>query len=371
MFPNCGVFESLDSNALAMKCVVATGRGRSTDYANILDIREDWPRPEKTKGQLLLRVQACALAPGDVRTLSGYTNIVQNPESGGAYVPGGDVVGIVEEPDEETAKFKAGDCVIAQFDGVPSGGLGEFAAVSTRKCVLKPEGMSSIAAAASAVSPMVAMRLVNAWVKEGDRVLVLGATGGVGIHVIQLLKMRSVSYVAATARRVDVLKNYKIDRAIDYSQEDWWEIAEFQQNKFDVVLDLAAPGKEGEAWFNAKHILKTGFNGGRFITIVGPTPIFRLQTVLDILSLIRKILIDSYATKLTPWLPRYKWEQCLGKASSEEWQELFKLVADGDLTVVTDPAGPFPFTAKGVRDALMLQETRHAIGKIVVTVRND
>lgn len=354
-----------------MKCVLATDRGSGKDYDKILEIREKWPRPKRRPGQLLLRVQACALAPGDVRTLSGYTKLLQTPKGGVPYVPGGDVVGVVVEADEKTPKFKEGDCVIARFAGVPSGGLGEYATVKSKTCAVKPEGMSIVDAAAIAVSPMVALRLAKKWVRKGDRVLVLGSTGGVGIHLIQLLKDHGASFVAATAKRPDLLEQYDVDRPIDYNKENFWEIPEFKKEKFDLVIDLAAPGKKGEAFRRSKAIVKPGFYGGRYISPTGKTPIFRMQTPLDVLSLIKNMLIDSYTSKLTPWVPRFKWELALEDGNDEEWQELFKLVADGKLKIVTDPAGPFPFTEKGVRDAFLLQESRHPIGKVVILVGDE
>ena len=354
-----------------MKCALVTGRGSGKDYDKILEMREGWKKPERKKGQLLLRVQACALAPGDVRTLSGMTKLVQTPKGGVPYVPGGDMVGVVVEADEKTPKFKVGDCVIARFSGIPHGGLGEYATVRTRVCAIKPEWMSSVDAAAVSVSPFVALRLTKKWVRKGDRVLVIGSTGGVGIHLIQILKLFGASYVAATAKRIDLLEQYDVDRAIDYNKENWWEIEEFKKDKFDLVFDLAAPGKPGEAWKHSKQILKSGFNGGRYISPTGNTPIFRVQTVLDVLGLVRRMMIDSYVTKLTPWLPRYKWELALEDGDDAEWQELFKLVEDGKMRIVTDPSGPFPFTEKGVRDAFLLQESRHPIGKVVVKVEDS
>ena len=79
--------------------------------------------------------------------------------------------------------------------------------------------MSVAEAAALPASVVVAVIVVETWVKSGDRVLVLGATGGVGIHAVQLLKGAGASFVAATARMPARLEAMGVDRVIKYTEE--------------------------------------------------------------------------------------------------------------------------------------------------------
>ena len=353
-----------------MKGAIARAYGAGPDFDDILDIKPDWPLPKRGKGQLLIRVQACSLAPGDVRTLSGWTKYFQVPEGGLPYIPGGDVTGIVEEADEASAAFKVGDAVVSRFYGTPSGGLAEHAVVETRLTALRPSFLSVEQAAAIPASPIVAMRLAKTWVRKGDRVLVIGGTGGVGSHLLQLLKGAGASFVAATGTRAEMLTSLGADLAINYEKENWWEAAALKRPKLDLIIDLAAPGKEREAWRHGKTLLKSGWKGGRYIAQAGPKALFKVQKLGEALAMARKILWDSYYTKLTPWIPRYKWwVMCLADlGDEEEWTELFKRIEDGELRIVTDPSGPFPFTPKGIRDAFRLQESRHPLGKVVVLV---
>merc|ERR1712166_553288 len=102
----------------------------------------------------------------------------------------------------------------------------------------------------------------------------------------------------------------------------------------------------------------------------GPTPHFKVQTVPQALGLMRTILLGGAGPKIMPWLPRYSWFTG-GLASpikDELYAEIFMLVNDSKLRIVTDPAGPFPFTVEGVLDAFALQESRHTQGKVVVLV---
>ena len=356
-----------------MKGAIATAYGDGSKFDDILDIKTDWDMPKRGKGQLLVRVQACSLAPGDVRTLSGWTKLFQVPKGGFPYIPGGDVTGVVEEADEATSKFKVGDAVVSRFFGTPSGGLAEYAVVETRLTALKPPSLSIEEAAAIPASPIVALRLSKTWVRKGDRVLVIGGSGGVGSHLLQLLKGAGASFVAATGTRTDTLKSLGADLAINYKEKEWWEVPELKSQKLDLIIDLAAPGKELEAWRHGKKLLKSGRKGGRFIAQAGPKALFKVQNTWQALGMARKMLWDSYYTKFIPWMPRYKWwVLCLADlGDEEEWADLFRRIEKGELRVITDPSGPFPFTPKGIRDAFRLQESRHALGKVVVRIDQE
>ena len=356
--------------AKTMKCVLVERHGGRDDFEEIIRVAEAWPQPTRGRGQLLLRVQACSLAPGDVRTMSGATRFVQTPASGFPYVPGGDVVGLVEEPDPECTTFRKGDCVIARFSDAPSGGLGEYHAVSTSLAALKPRGMSTAEAAALPASVVVAVITVERWLTPGDRVLVLGATGGVGSHAVQLLKSGGASFVAAVARIPECLAARDVDRVINYTQENWWEVSEFQGgNQFDLILDFAA---FPDAWANCGAVLKSGNEGGRFVTTAGDSPYFPVRGCWDVLVLMKNIFWRKLWTSCScvTSAPRYSWflGGLVDPIMADTWASMFQAIDDGGLRVILDSAGPFPFTEAGVKDAFRLQESRHAHGKVVILI---
>jgi len=340
--------------------------GNSDKFDDILYMSENRPRPKRGKGQMLVRVQACSLAPGDVRTMSGLTKFVQMPKSGFPYIPGGDIVGIVEEADPECSKFKVGDCVVARFSDAPSGGLAEYAVVKTSVAAIKPAGLSIVEAAAVPASVVVAVIVVQKWVQSGDRVLVLGATGGVGSHAVQLLKNAGACFVAATAQEANRLDATNVDRMIDYTKENWWEIPEFKASQFDLILDFAAFPK---AWNNCGSVLKSGRRGGRFITTAGDTPHFSVLGVCDVCALLRKMFCRSRWTSCSKSLPKYSWfvGGLADPIPDQIWTTLFKAIDDGRLKVCLDPSGPFPFSEEGVRQAFHLQASRHVHGKVVIS----
>jgi NADPH:quinone reductase-like Zn-dependent oxidoreductase len=353
-----------------MKCVVVKAHGGREEFDDIIHMTQDQPRPARGSGQLLLRVQACSLAPGDVRTMSGKTKFVQAPASGFPYIPGGDVAGIVAEADPECSKFKVGDCVIARFAGIPSGGLGQYCAVRTSLAALKPDGISVAEAAALPASGIVAVIIVEKWVKAGDRVLVLGATGGVGSHVVQLLKRAGASFVAATAQIPERLDPKHVDRIINYTHEDWWQIDEFKAEKFDLILDFAG---FDNSWLNCSGVLKDGLQNGRYITTVGDTPEYPVLNCCDVCKLMRRLFCRGVWTSFNKAKPYYSWfiGGLADPIQDKSWAALFKAIKDKHLVVKVDPAGPFPFTEQGVRDAFRLQASRHVNGKVVIMLDDE
>ena len=356
-----------------MKAAVASAYASGESYEKVISIREDIPKPTRKKGQLLVKVRAVSLAPGDVRVLSGLTKYVQRPKSGFPYVVGGDLVGTVVEPDEK-GRFRVGECIIARFSQPPYGALAEYAVVDAGLCAVKPEGLGLAEASTVANSPMVALRMAKDLVRKGDRVLVLGGAGGVGSHLVQLVKRQGASFLAATARtdHVEMLKELGVDRPIDYVSENWSELDEFKENPFDLIIDLAAEGAEGESIKRAQKIAKKGFQGGRVVTLVGPTHVFIIRNFYEMAKLmccgLAPLSCYSTWTSIDRRYSRFFWypDGLKEPIQADEWSEIFDAISKGQLKIVLDPAGPFRFSKEGICAALRLQETRHVKGKVAI-----
>lgn len=355
-----------------MKAAVGHKYASGEAYDKVITLESNWPKPKRKKGQLLVKVLACSLAPGDIRVLSGWTKLVQSPPGGLPYVLGGDLVGTVQEVGEKS-RFKVGDCIVARFSQPPNGALAEYAVVDERLSAVKPESLGLAEASTVANSPMVALRLAKSVIRKGDRVMVLGGAGGVGSHLVQLAKRQGAAYVAATSntKHIELLKSLGVDRAVDYTKVDWSAANEFKENPFDVVIDLAAEGKEGESKQRAMKIVKSGWQGGRSVTLVGPSPFYRVRNWCDLAELncvMIPFLCFSGWTRVDRRYPHYFWyDGALAEPiKEEEWKELFGAIANGQLKVVLDPAGPFKFTKEDICKAYRLQETRHVQGKVVI-----
>eukprot|EP00172_Hildenbrandia_rubra_P000397 Plantae.Rhodophyta-Hildenbrandia_rubra.ctg11914.p1 GENE.Plantae.Rhodophyta-Hildenbrandia_rubra.ctg11914~~Plantae.Rhodophyta-Hildenbrandia_rubra.ctg11914.p1 ORF type:complete len:356 (+),score=55.24 Plantae.Rhodophyta-Hildenbrandia_rubra.ctg11914:296-1363(+) len=349
-----------------MKCVTVSAFGDEDDVLNVVD---DYPKPELKPGSglMLVRVQACSTTPGDWRTYSGKADVIRNPAF--PYIPSQDVCGVVEEVDGD-CKFKVGDCVIGTwslkaFSDIPCGGMAEYALVDPKMAVIKPANLSAVEGAAlanSSVHALLAMR--KAHVKRGERVLVIGGSGGVGSSLIQIVKDVGASYVASVSTDEEMMKSLGVNRNVNYRKQAWWDIADFKANKFDVILDCA----EGiKAWKNCKPVLKSGSKGGRFIAVGDIDPDMGLHHWHQLLGLLGSTLWrQSWTFILRPLTPSYS--MFLGTPTGEVLAEVCKLAEAGRLKVILDPSSPFPFTTEGTRAAHRLQGSGRAHGKIVVQI---
>ena len=362
--------------------------GQGKDYGDIdemISVEKDVAVPSladvpesKRKTKMLIKVLAVALAPGDCRVLSGKTRNFQGPPSF-PYVPAGDCCGVVmelppqDDKDSSECPFKVGDRVAVRFDTSNHGALGEYAVVSSRVADKVPESISSdgAAALASASPATVLADRIN----PGERVLVLGAGGGVGSHFCQLLRHRGASYVVGSSKTPERLTQDPIscDEAIDYTTQDVWTMDEFIQNPFDVVVDFASghwPRIVEDSGKGKPLIVKSYAEGGRYITTSPDAPTYEIPSIWKMMEIFlfpalwRAAISRSWSRSS---LPGYSFVLAL-PAERDVITRTMKLAEDKVLKPVLDPQGPFPFTTDGVRKAFRVLESRHAQGKVVVHV---
>jgi NADPH:quinone reductase-like Zn-dependent oxidoreductase len=354
-----------------MKAVVANSFGKAEDVLSV-DAERPRPRVEPGSKKVLIRVKACALSPGDWRTLHGDADLVRHPPF--PYVPAHDICGTVVEldPSDNTGiKFKVGDEVVATWSEIALGGLAEYALADASRTVLKPPRVSAAEGAAAANSAGHALRIVRekGRVQAGERVLVLGASGGVGTALVQLVKQAGASYIAATSTQEQLMRSLGADEILDYRSRDWWTVEEFKTNQFDVIFDLV----EGAAgWERAKSsgVLKRGVAGGRFVAVTMMNPRQPFHTVGDMAGFMSGILWRWTWTRVASLCVPLN-TPVLSGVDGETLTEVLAAVDAGRLKVVLDPRSPFPFTLEGVVAAFQLQDSMHAHGKVVIQVSDD
>lgn len=348
-----------------MKAAVATGFGNIDD--NIF-LRDDWPTPtidlDDDQEHLIIRVLACALAPGDVRVLSGKTAKIQLPE-GPPWVLGSDVSGVVVQA-PSSSRFQAGDYVISRFDEPkPQGGVAEYRKVLiklTEKC---PNTISAIVACGLPASAMAAKRIVTDFVREGDRVLVIGGSGAVGSSILQYAKLRGPSFIAAVSSQVEMCMRLGADQVVDYLDQKWWEVADFQKQKFDVVIDLV----NGDNWTVGAWTGKAIKGKGKYIAIMPgvQTEIDITRGLLDMVPFMTVFFARMFWSRLSPNIPKWVVPEAL-RLVDGDLKELLEDVESGRLEPIVDPESPFEFDDGGVRKAMALQKSKHAHGKVVVKI---
>ncbi|CAG9461758.1 unnamed protein product [Pedinophyceae sp. YPF-701] len=348
----------------AMKHASAKAFGPTHEVLQVLDDGRDRPTPGK--GELLVRVLAVSLSGSDWRSMHGDVPGIKKPAKGFPYVPGGDCCSEVVALGPGVAEFQAGDRVVSTWQVFGEGALAEYATVKASLSAKLPATVRPEEGAALANSAGHALKAVRgAKVKAGDRVLVLGGSGGVGTALVQLARRAGAAYVACTTTNGALVRELGADRVIDYRHSSWANDPLLAKEPVDVVFDCA----EGEeAWLAAleSRAVKRGKHGGRFVSI---------HTVW-------RMLLTSYwdvAKFMAPRLARGPWSALhRGSAPRHSFHvedvdgkvlaEVLQLAGAGQLKVPLDTRGPFPFTTEGVRAAFDLHESHHARGKVVIKV---
>jgi len=184
-----------------------------------LSVRE-MPRPSPGKGFVLVRVKAVSVHAGDHHMLTGRPYLIR-AAVGRREIPGMDFSGVVEALGSNVEQFSLGDSVFGTAD-VACGAFAEFACVPAKCVVKKPENVDWEAAAAVPTSGQTALQAlrIGPAVKPGDRVLVNGASGGVGSFAVQLAKSMGahVTAVCSTAN-VELVRSLGADTVVDYRKE--------------------------------------------------------------------------------------------------------------------------------------------------------
>jgi NADPH:quinone reductase-like Zn-dependent oxidoreductase len=194
------------------------------------------PAPVAGPGDLIVRTRAAGVDRGTWHLMTGQPYAVRlmfglrRPKH---PVPGRDVAGIVTEVGEDVTGVSVGDEVMGTADG----SFAELALVPQSRVAHKPDRLSFEQAAALPVSGLTALQAVRdaGRVKPGDRVLVVGASGGVGSYTIQIATAYGAEVTGvASGAKADLVRSLGATRVIDYTREDLAD-----GTRYDVILDIA------------------------------------------------------------------------------------------------------------------------------------
>lgn len=216
-----------------MKAIVQDKYGSS----DVLELR-DIEKPVPGDDDLLIRVCAAGLDPGVWHLMTGLPYLVRLMGFGicvpKVRVRGRDVAGSVEAVGKNVSRFKPGDPVY----GICDGSFAEYACGKAERFAPKPANLSFEQAAAVPISGMTALNALRdaGKVQPGQKVLIIGAAGGVGTYAVQLAKAfgAEVTGVCSTSK-VDLVRSIGADQVIDYTRIDFTD----GRRRFDLVLDTA------------------------------------------------------------------------------------------------------------------------------------
>jgi len=308
---------------------------------------EDVEKPTPTDNQILVRVRAASVNPLDL-TIRGPWPLrpifgMRKPKDTRLGV---DYAGTVEAVGKNVTQFKPGEEVFGGKDGA----LAEYVcALADRSVVLKPANMTFEQAAAVPVAAITALQGLRdkGKIQAGQKVLVNGASGGVGTFAVQIAKSfgTEVTGVCST-RNVDLVRSIGADHVIDYTKEDFTKT----DQRYDLIFDLVGNHSfsERRRVLNPNGICVMAGLGG-----AGWHEGFASRLLGELNGYLR--------SRFT----RQKFIAYIAQFNKADMSILADLLLSGKVTPVIDRTFKFSETA----DALRYLETGHARGKVVVAVQ--
>src|SRR6266446_2609259 len=309
---------------------------------------EDVEKPVPNDDQVLIKVRAASLnfidpgvmrGPWPLRLMSG----LRKPEKTGL---GNDVAGVVEAVGKNPAAaglFKAGDEVF----GVARPSLAEYVCARERALVIKPANVTFEQAGSVAWAGFTALQgLRQANIQPGQKILINGATGGVGTFAVQIAKSfgADVTGVCSTGK-VDLVRSIGADHVIDYTKEDFTK----GDQRYDVIFDNV-----GNHSFSDRQRVLTP-NGICVLAGIGGAGL-HAETWGRIVGTFKASLLSRFV--------RQKFVRYVTKLDKDDLKLLSELMQTGKVTPVIDRSYKLSETAEAMR----YFEEGHARGKIVITV---
>ncbi|MCZ7607371.1 MAG: NAD(P)-dependent alcohol dehydrogenase [Planctomycetota bacterium] len=306
---------------------------------------EQRPLPAVGDDEVLVRVRAAGVDRGVWHLMAGLPYLMRvvgfglrapkNP------VPGMDLAGTVAAVGKNVTRFRVGEEVF----GVGKGSFAEYAVAPEAKLAHKPANLSFEQAAALAISGMTALQGLRdvAKLQAGEKVLILGASGGVGSYAVQIAKAlgAEVTGVGSTGK-LELVKSLGADHVIDYTREDITDSG----TRYDVILDIGG----NRSLSKLRRALKPR---GRLV-IVGGENGGRLIGGLE--RLLRAMLLSPFVSQTLL--------SFISGERQEDLQTLKEMAEAGNITPMIDRAFPLAEAAEAVR---YLEQGR-ARGKLVISV---
>ena len=204
---------------------------------DVLELKEV-EKPIPKDNQVLVKVHAASVNYGNLVLLKGKPFLARfafgllKPKYS---IPGGDIAGRVEAVGKNVKQFQPGDEVFGDLSGCGWGGFAEYVSVPENVLALKPANMSFEEAAAVPMAAVTALQGLRdkGKIQSGQKVLINGASGGVGTFAVQIAKSfgAEVTGVCST-RNLDIVRSIGADHVIDYTKEDFTE----KTQRYDLIL---------------------------------------------------------------------------------------------------------------------------------------
>lgn len=309
---------------------------------DVLQLREV-ERPAPRDDEVLVKVRAASVNDGDSSLVKGSPFIARL--SSGLLkprhsIPGGDVAGQVEVVGRNVTKFTPGDEVFGDLGESGFGAFAEYVSVPENVLVLKPANTTFEEAAALPQYAVVALQGLrdNGQIRQGQNVLINGASGGVGTFAVQIAKSYGAEVTGVcSAKNMDLVRSIGADHVFDYTREDFTR----KEQRYDLILDNVA----NRPISDYTHALSPD---GRYVSVK-----------LHVGALILGPLISMTG--------RRKASQLVHKPNVRDLVIIRELVEAGRVAPVIDRHYRLSEVAKAFRE----YDERHPSGKVVITMEHD
>jgi len=311
--------------------------------ADVLELK-DVDAPAVKDDQVLVRVRAASANPLDWHFMRGLPYVARGQiglRGPKRRVLGNDMAGEVEAVGTKVTRFRPGDAVM----GDVSGSFAEYASVPEDILGLKPANLTFEQAATVPVAGVTALQGLRdrGRIRAGQKVLIIGASGGVGTFAVQIAKWfdADVTGVCST-RNMEMVRAIGADHVMDYTQEDFTRGGQ----TYDLIFQLAGTQSPSECRRaltpRGTLLLSSGESSGRWIGPIG--------------RIIKAVVLSPFVRqRLVPFV---------AKRSNEDLQVLKELIEAGKVSPVIDRTYPL----SEVPEAIRYMEKGHARGKVAITV---
>ena len=321
-----------------MKAAVYTRYG-PPDVVQITDVE----KPVPTDNEVLIRVRAASVNPLDWHYMRGtpyFLRVMAGLRKPKVTRLGVDVAGQVEAVGRSVTQFKPGDEVF----GSCRGAFAEYACTSESALAMKPDNVTFEQAASVCVAALTALQGLRdkGHIQPGQRVLINGATGGVGTFAVQIAKSygADVTGVCST-RNVEMVRSIGADRVIDYTQEDFTR----SEQRYDLIFDSVG----NRSLFALRRVLNPK---GIYVVVGGPDG----RWIGPLAGLIKTLVLSPFVSQ--------KLVMFLARGGKEALTVMRDLMESGKVTPVVDKR----YSLSEVPEAIRYLEQGHARGKVVITL---
>lgn len=297
---------------------------------------EEIPQPEIGEHEVLVEVHAASINPVDWKQRKGNHKLFLKARF--PIVPGYDISGRIIKCGSEIRNFKEGDQVYCRLTKRFGGAFAEYASATESALSLKPDNMDHIHAAAIPMAGQTALQALRdkGRIKPGQKILIIGAAGGVGHYALQLSRIFGAETTAVcSSRHEKLMALLKPDHYIDYNKEDYLG----GEKCYDIIFDAAGV----KTFLSCKKILVPG---GIYITVL-PRPKLLVHKIIALFSKGKKV------------------RSLLQKSQGLDLEILKKLVEEEKLISVIDSIHPLDKVSEAHKRA----EAYSTEGKIIIKVK--